>query len=196
MPTQTAQADQTQAAAPILTQGATLLAQGQYPEAVSQYLMILQSYPQSQQAVSAVKGANDAIAALSTRAAGDVKAQVDQVSSLKAQLSTVQDQLDAGLSEILGIKKNLVAFLGLKQDPASADSAMLLQTLEQRYGDLANGASAQTTLQNSLDAASKKNADLTAQVARLSSDNAKLPLIWARRARKPRGSAHLPIKPP
>ena len=172
--TQSAQADQTQAAAPVLTRGAALLAQGQYPDAVGQYLTILQSYPQSQQALSAVKGATDAIAGLNARASGDVKAQADQVSALKAQLGGVQSRLDSGLSEILSIKKNLVTFLGLKQDPAAADSATLLKTLEQRYGDLANGSSAQADLQRSFDAASKKNADLTAQVTRLSSDNAKL----------------------
>ena len=59
---QKAQSDQTQAAAPALDQGTTKLQQHDYAGAASQFLVVLQNYPQSQQFALAVHGLNDSIA--------------------------------------------------------------------------------------------------------------------------------------
>ncbi len=114
---QKSQNDQTQAAAPLLTQAAALQKQGQYPDALQQYLGILQGYPQSQQNLAAVKGITDSVAAMNDGAAAALKAETDQVSALTAQLAGVQKQLDAGLAEILAVKKSIIALLGSTQDP-------------------------------------------------------------------------------
>jgi hypothetical protein len=175
---QKTQADQSQAASPGLAHAAALQKQGQYPDAVQLYLALVQGYPQSQQMLPAVKGIANSVAAMNDRADAALKAETDQVSALTAQLAGVQKQLDAGLAEILSIKKGIITLLGTTQDPAKADSAALLRALNQRFGDLANASTtssaASSDLQKSLDAATKKSSDLTAQVTKLASDNARL----------------------
>jgi len=172
---QKSQADQTLAAAPLLIQAAALQKQGQYPDALQQYLGILQGYPQSQQNLAAVKGIADSVAAMNSGAAAALKAETDQVNALTTQLASVQKQLDAGLAEILAVKKSIIALLGSTQDPVKADSATLLRALNQKFGDITNASSsASSDLQKNLDAATKKAADLTAQVTKLGADNARL----------------------
>jgi DNA repair exonuclease SbcCD ATPase subunit len=171
---QKTQAEQTQAAAPVIAASDAMLKQAQFSDAMAQYLSVLQNYPQSQQAAQAVKGINDCVAGLNRQAAADLKNKSDQVTGLNSQLTGVRKQLDASLAEILSIKKSIIALLGLKQDPAAADSAALLTLVSQRYGDLTAAMSASSDVRKSLDAAAQKNADLTAQVTRLSSDNARL----------------------
>jgi hypothetical protein len=178
MAVQKTQGDQSQSAAPLLAQAAALQKQGLYPDAVQQYLTLLQAWPQSQQMLPAVKGIADSVASMNDRADATLKAETGQVGALSAQLAGVQKQLDAGLAEILAIKKNIIALLGTAQDPARADSATLLRALNLRFGDLSSASSASSAassdLQKSLDAAMKKSADLTAQVAKLSADNTRI----------------------
>ncbi len=97
---QKAQADQTQAAAPSLTQANTSLQQHKYADAAGQYLAVLQSYPQSAQAGPAVKGINDSIAGLSAQASSDFKGQSDQVAALTAQLASVRKDLADRTTEL------------------------------------------------------------------------------------------------
>jgi hypothetical protein len=174
MASQRAQADQTSAAASSLGQADSLFREGRLTDAVAQYLSLLSSYPRSTQAAQAVKGIADSVAALNVRAAADLKSRTDQVNALSDQVASLQIQLDAGLAEVLAVKKSIVGLLGLKQDPAAIDSASLLKTLNDRYGDLAAATTASADLRKSLDAAAKKNADLGVQVTRLDADNARL----------------------
>ena len=172
---QKALANQAQAAAPLLDQAAALEKQGQYPDALQQYLSIIQSYPRGPQVLAAVKGISDTVVAINGRATADLKAESDQVGALTTQLAGVKSQLDAGLSEILGYKKHIITLLGSGQDPATADTATLLAALDQRFADISSAsAAASSNLQKSLDAATKRSADLSVQVTKLSSDNARL----------------------
>ena len=172
---QRSQAEQDKAAASALAQADGLLAAHQYADAVGQYLAVLQNYPRSSSTSAAVKGVHDGVSAISSRAASDQKGQADQASALRAQLASVQANLDAGLQEITAFKKGAMALLGQSGDPAAADSAALMSALQTRYGDLstANKASADL-LQKSLDQATQRSNELTAQVSRLSAENARL----------------------
>jgi tetratricopeptide (TPR) repeat protein len=171
---QRSQADQSQAAAPALAQGDSLLSQHQYADAITQYLAVLQNYPRSAQALPAVKGITDGVAGLSGDATVSLKGQADQVTLLKGQLASVQTQLGARLQEITAFKKGAMNLLGQAGDPASADSAELLKGLQARFGDLSAATSSSTDLQKSLDAAVKRSSDLSDQVSRLSAENARL----------------------
>jgi len=172
---QKSQADQDRAADAALAQADRLMAGRQYADAVGQYLAILQNYPRSPRTVSAVKGVHDGVAALSTQAASDQKDQADQAGALRAQLASVQANLDAGLQEIATFKKGAMALLGQTGDPAAADSAALMSALQKRFGDLSTASKASADLlQKSLDQATQRSGDLTAQVSRLSAENARL----------------------
>jgi hypothetical protein len=85
------QAAQAKAAAPILAQGDASLAQGRPADAISRYLTVLQRYPQSPQADSAVKGIANATTVLGERAdarlAAREKALSAQVDALQKQVS-------------------------------------------------------------------------------------------------------------
>ena len=72
---------------PLLTQGNALQKQGQYPDALQQYLSLIQSYPRGPHVLAAVKGINDSVAGLNGRAAADLKAETDQVDALNTQLT-------------------------------------------------------------------------------------------------------------
>ncbi len=104
----------------------------------------------------------------------DLKGQSDQVASLKAQLASVQGSLDSGMKEITSFKKSAMALLGQTGDPSTTDSAVLMKSLEKRFGDLASATGASPDLQKNLDAATSRAADLSAQLTRLSSENARL----------------------
>ena len=172
---QKSQADQDKAAAAALAQADSLLAGRQYADAVGQYLAVLQNYPRSASTVAAVKGVQDGVSAISSQAASDQKGQADQASALRAQLASVQANLDAGLQEITTFKKGAMALLGQSGDPAAADSAALMSALQKRYGDLSTASKASADLlQKSLDQATQRSNDLTAQVSRLSAENARL----------------------
>jgi hypothetical protein len=172
---QKALSDQAQAAAPLLDQADALQKQGRSFDALQQYLSLIQGYPRGPHVLAAVKGIKDSVAAMNGRAASDLKAQVDEVGTLSTRLSGVTSELDAGLAEIQTYKKRIIALLGSRQDPATADTATLLAALEQRFADVAGASTAASSdLQKSLDAATKKSADLTAQVTRLSADNSRL----------------------
>jgi len=171
---QKAQADQAQAAAPALALANTLLQQHTYSDAVARFLAVLQNYPQSAQAVPAVKGINESIAGLSAQASADLKGQSDQVAALNAQLSSVQGKLDSGMQEITSFKKSAMALLGQAGDPAAADSAMLMSALEKRFGDLSTATGASADLQKSFDAVTRRSAELSTQVSLLSSENTRL----------------------
>jgi hypothetical protein len=171
---QKSQADQSQAAGPALDAADAALAQGRYADAVAQYVQALQSNPQASQAPRAVRGINDAVAAMNARAAAELKAQADQVAALTAQLTDVRARLESSLAEIHTLKAGIITLLGLKQDPAAADSTALMRQLNQRYGDLNTALGVSSDVKTSLDAATRKNTELTAQVAKLSGDNARL----------------------
>jgi hypothetical protein len=171
---QKANADQTQSAAAVVDSADALMAKGQHADAIAQYLQVLQDYPQSSQAPHAVEGISGGVAAMSGKAAAALSAQVAQVASLTAQLADVRKRLDASLAEILAVKTGLVSLLGVKQDPAAADSDALMKEVSKRYGDLNSAMGASSNLKTSLDAAVKKNAELSAQVTKLGNDNARL----------------------
>ncbi|HET6450521.1 MAG TPA: hypothetical protein VFI08_04380 [Spirochaetia bacterium] len=166
--------EQTQAAGPALAQADSLLSRHQYTDAITGYLTVLQTYPQSSQAVPAVKGISDGVAGLTSDASANLKGQNDQVSALRAQLGDVQTKMNAGLAEITAFKKGTMDLLGQAGDPAAADSVALLQALQKRFGDLRSATSASGDLQKSLDAATKRSADLADQVSRLTAQNTRL----------------------
>jgi hypothetical protein len=167
-------AEQTQAAAAVIAAGDALAGKGQHADAIAQYLLVLRDLPQASQAPLAVKGITDGVAAMSGKAAAEQKAQADQVSVLSAELADVRKRLEASLSEILSVKTNIVSLLGTRQDPAAADSAALMKELTRRFGDLNAATGASASVKASLEAATKKNTELSAQVAKLGSDNARL----------------------
>jgi hypothetical protein len=167
-------ADQSRAAAPIVTQGNALLKDGKYPDSLARFLAVLASYPLSSQAPQAVKGISDAVAGMDGQASSTLKSQVGQAGALSAQLSAVQKQLDASVSELTGVKRSIITLLGLKQDPVSADSAALMTALNQHYGSLSNASSANSGLQAQLDAANQKNTQLAASISKLNADNSAL----------------------
>jgi hypothetical protein len=171
---QKAQAAQSRAAAPVLRQANATLRQGQFADALSQYLTILSAYPQSAQTAEAMGGISKAAAALNGQAGSSLKEQSDQVAALNGRLVTLQRQLDASTGEIIGIKRSVITLLGTQQNPATADSTALMTALNQRYGNLANATSVSSNLQGQLGAANQKNAQLTATLTRLNADNARL----------------------
>jgi hypothetical protein len=166
--------EQSRAAAPILSQGAALLKKGQPADAVAQFLTVLSTYPLSSQAGAAAKGISDAAAQLDARSATSLDGQTAQVARLSDQLATLQKQLDASTTEILRIKRSIIALLGTKQDPATTDSAALMTALNDRFGSLSNASGASTGLQSQLDAANQKNTQLSATLTRLNADNTRL----------------------
>jgi hypothetical protein len=104
----------------------------------------------------------------------DLKGQSDQVASLKAQLASVQGSLDSGKAEITSFKRSAMALLGQTGDPSTADSAALMRSLEKRFGDLSSATGASPDLQKNIDAATRRATELSAQLTRLSSENARL----------------------
>ena len=171
---QKSKADQSKAAEPLLGQATAFLKAGRSADAVAQFLTILSTYPLSAQAPAAARGISDATARMDAQSGANVKEQSDQVARLTDQLAGLQKQLDASTAEILRIKKSIIALLGTKQDPATADSAALMSALSDRFGSLSNATSASPALQAQLDTANQKNAQLTASVTRLNADNARL----------------------
>ena len=131
---QKALADQSRAAALILTQANALLKQGQYSDALAQFLTILATYPMSTQAAPAAKGISDAAAGMNgtadSRLASREKDLGDQVSSL-------QKSLVGRSEEIVGIKKSIMSLLGMPGDPATADTGVLMNAINKKFGDLA-----------------------------------------------------------
>ena len=172
--TQQARTEQTRAAVPAYIQANTLLRQHQYADAAAQFITVLRTYPASSQAALSVQGINDSIAGLTSNVSTDLKGQSDQVTSLKTQLASVQASLDKGMAEITAVKKSAMTLLGQTGDPAAADSAALMKALERRFGDLSSATGASPDLQNSLDAATHRGDELSAQLARLSTENARL----------------------
>ncbi len=171
---QKTQTDQTRAAVPAYIQANELLQKHQYTDAAAQFITVLRSYPQSTQAALSVKGINDSIAGLTSNVSSDLRGQSDQVTNLKAQLASVQNSLDSGMAEIATFKKSAMALLRQSGDPAAADSATLMKSLETRFGDLSSATGASPELQKNLDAATRRSAELSAQLTRLSSENARL----------------------
>jgi tetratricopeptide (TPR) repeat protein len=171
---QKTRADQDQAVSAALAHADGLLAQRQYADAITQYLAVLQDYPQSPRKVSAVKGIHDGVAAVSLQAASDLKTQADQVAALKAQLESVQTDLSGRTADITGIKKSLMGLVRMNGDPAATPTDTLMETVNQKFGDLASATGASSDLQKSLEAATKRSSDLAAQVSRLSSENSRL----------------------
>jgi hypothetical protein len=147
---------------------------GQLTDAVARFLTILSTYPASAQAGAAARGINEAAARLDAQSGTGVKDQSDQVARLSDQLATFQKQLDASAEQILGIKKNIIALLGTKQDPSTADTTALVTALNDRYGSLANAAGVSAGLQSQLEAANQKNTQLSATLSRLNADNTRL----------------------
>jgi tetratricopeptide (TPR) repeat protein len=92
---QKTQVEQSRAAAPILTRANALLKQGQYSDALAQFLTILATYPASTQAPPAAKGISDAAAGMNgtadARLASREKDLGDQVSSLQKSLAGRSD---------------------------------------------------------------------------------------------------------
>ena len=171
---QKTRADQDQAASAALAQADGLLAQHQYADAVTKYLAVLQDYPQSSQTVSAVRGIYDGVAAISSRAASDLKDQSDQVAALKGQLDSVQSDLSGRTADITGIKQSLMSLVGMSGDPAATPADSLMEAVNRKFGDLAAATGASSDLQKSLDEAGKRASDLAAQVSRLSAQNSRL----------------------
>jgi hypothetical protein len=171
---QQARTEQTRAAVPDYMQANELLRKRQYTDAAAQFVTVLRNYPQSNQAALSVKGINDSIAGLTSNVSTDLRGQSDQVESLKAQLASVQGSLDSGMAEITSFKKSAMALLGQRGDPSTADSAALMKSLEKRFGDLSSATGASPELQKNLDAATRRGDELSAQLARVSTENARL----------------------
>jgi hypothetical protein len=168
------QTEQTRAALPTFIQANDLLQKHRYTDAAAQFITVLRSYPLSAQAALSVKGINDSIAGLTSNVSSDIRGQSDQVASLKAQLASVQNNLDNGMAEIVSFKRSAMALLGQSGDPSTTDSASLMKSLEKRFGDLSSATGASPELQKNLDAATRRGDDLSTQLTRLSSENARL----------------------
>jgi hypothetical protein len=168
-------AEQTRAAAPLLAQASTLLKQGSWDEALGQNLDILARYPQSAQARQAVDGVAEAVRGITTRAGAELSTRD---SDLRAQIASVQKDLDARRLDIASIKQELAVMVGGKIDPDSVDSAGLLAALRRKLeglqveGQSAGGTAA--SLQRSLDQANASIATLRVEKADLERQRADL----------------------
>lgn len=164
-------ADQARAAAPLLIQADAALAQGRPADALSRYLSILQRYPQSQQAASAVQGIANASAALGDQA--DART-AGREKDLSAQVAALQKQIADRGTEITGIKKSIMGLLGVQGDPDRADTSALMQALSARYGDLSAAKGASGDLAERAARAEENAAALQKKIDVLSSENQKL----------------------
>jgi DNA repair exonuclease SbcCD ATPase subunit len=171
---QATQADQSRAAAALLSQGDTQLKQGSTADAAVSYLQLLQSYPQSPQGPQALQGISRAIAAMNAAAATDAKKQAATIAALNAQVASLQGSLVDGANEIRGVKKALMDLLGQSGDPARADTDQLLASVQAAYGNLTKAAGGSSTLQAQLDAAAKANRDNETKIAALTDTNKSL----------------------
>jgi tetratricopeptide (TPR) repeat protein len=165
------QADQAKAAAPILGQGDAALAQGRPADAMSRYLTVLQRYPQSPQADSAVKGITNASLALSDRADARLSAREKD---LNAQVASLQKQVADRGGEITGIKKSIMGLLGMQGDPSATDTAVLMGSLNKKFGDIATAQGASSDLAGRLSRAEDNAAALQKKIDTLDADNQKL----------------------
>ena len=171
---QKAQADQTQAAAPALAQGTTLLQQRKYADASAQFLIVLQNYPQSSQAGPSVRGLNDSIAGLNAQASSDIKGQTDQAASLNAQLASVQKDLSSRAGEITGIKKSLMGLVGMSGDPAGTPTADVMTAVNRKFGDLAGAQGSSSDIAARLRQAQTNAEGLQKRIDDLSAENERL----------------------
>ncbi len=172
--TQAAQADQSRAAASMLSQGDSQLKQGNAADAAATYLQLLQGYPQSAQAPQAIQGVSRSIAAMNDAAAADAKTQAAAITALNAQVASLQASLADGATEIRGMKKAIMDLLGQAGDPARTDTTQLLARLQAAYGSLTKAAGGSSTLQAQLDAAAQANKDNEAKLAALTVTNKSL----------------------
>ncbi len=165
------QAEQARAAAPILGQADAALAQGRPADAMARYLTVLQRFPQSPQAGSAVQGITNASTALSSqtdaRLAVREKALTNQVAALQQQVA------DRG-AEITGIKKSIMGLLGMRGDPAATDTPTLMDALNKRFGDFTAAQGASSDLAQRLSRAEDNAANLQKKVDALGAENQKL----------------------
>jgi hypothetical protein len=171
---QKAQADQTQAAAPALTQANALLQQRKYADAAAQFLTVLQNYPQSTQAGPSVRGINDSVAGLSSQTSSDVKTQTAQAAALNAQLASVQKDLSSRTVEIAGIKKSLMNLVGMSGDPAATPTVDVMSAVNGRFGNLGAAQGSSSDLSARLQQAQTNAQALQKQIDALSAENERL----------------------
>jgi DNA repair exonuclease SbcCD ATPase subunit len=171
---QASQADQTRAAAALLSQGDAQLAQGSAADASVTYLKLLSTFPLATQAPAAAQGITRAVAAMNASAAADAKAQADSIAALNAQVASLQKSVVDGAAEIRKVKKAIMDVLGQSGDPAVADTEKLIADLKNEYGALAKTAGGTGTLQSQLDAALKANKDNEQKLTALSQANTRL----------------------
>ncbi len=167
--------EQTRAAAPLLAQATALLRGERWDEALVQNLDILSKYPRAAQTPQAIEGVAAAARGITARAGLELTARD---SDLRAQISSLQRDLDARKAELASIKREIAAMVGGRIDPDTADSAGLLAALRAKLDSLqAEGLSAGGTaasLQRSLDAANASLAQLRAEKADLERQRADL----------------------
>jgi tetratricopeptide (TPR) repeat protein len=171
---QRTQADQDLAASAALAQADGLLAQRRYADAVTQYLAVLQSHPRSSRAVSAVKGINDGVAAISAQSASDLRSQSDQAAALKTQLVSLQNELSGRTAEITGIKKSLMGLAGMTGDPAATPTDSVMDAVNRKFGDLAGAQDASSGLAAQLRQVQTNALTLQKRIDDLTAENQKL----------------------
>jgi hypothetical protein len=177
---QKTQLEQSRAAGPLLSQAAALMRQGRHGDALAQYLSILSTYPQSAQAPAAVKGVTDAAEAMGGQA--DVRLAARE-KELNDQVASLQKNLGGRAAEITSIKGSLMGLLGMKGDPAAADTTALMDALNGRFGDMAGAQGASGELASKLAKAQESARLLQVKIDQLGAENEKL------KAGQPAGSA-------
>jgi hypothetical protein len=168
---QKTQAEQSRAAAPLLTQANALLKQGRSSDALAQFLSILATYPLSTAAAPAVKGISDSAAGMNGQADSRLTAREKELSD---QVAALQKNLSGRANEIVGIKKSLMGLLGMTGDPATADTAAIMDALQSRFGDMAGAQGASGDLGTRLAKAQESARLLQVKIDQLSAENERL----------------------
>jgi hypothetical protein len=164
-------AAQARAAAPLLAQGDAALAQSRPADALSRYLTILQRYPESPQAGSAVQGITNASAALGDRADAGLLARER---NLGEQVTALQKQLADRGTEIVGIKKSIMGLLGMQGNPETTDTSNLIAALSSRFGTLSKATGSSSDLSQRLSQAEDNDAALQRRIDALDAENQRL----------------------
>jgi len=165
------QAEQARAAGPILAQADAALAQGRPADAMVRYLTVLERFPQSPQAGSAVQGIKGASALFSNQADARLSAREKDLS---AQVAGLQRQVADRGAEIIGMKKSIMTLLGMQGDPATTDTSTLMDALNRKFGDFAAAQGASSDLAQRLSRAEDNAAALQKKVDALDAENQKL----------------------
>ena len=160
--------EQTRAAAPLLRQADVAAAQGRPADALSSYLTILDRYPQSRQAVSAVRGVATASAALNEQAASRLAARERD---LGLQIEALRKQVADRGTEVTGIKKSVMALVGQQGDPRTTDTAALMAALAAKFGGFPGARDASSELTRRLQAAEDNSAALQVKIDSLMAEN-------------------------